>query len=104
MVALLSFSHTHPQNKNTPRRALATQTQTQVLGCLIYAIIDNCFWPVRAKIDLREELAAALGTLGELWDRSVHIFLQRTPDPLEEAARARGLHGRLQVRGLGWVG
>lgn len=75
-----------------------------MLGTVVYALIDNLLWPVRAKIDLRGELAAALGTLGELWDRSFNIFLQRTPDPLEEAARARGLHGRLQVRGWGgWM-
>jgi len=76
--------------------ALLRVEQT-VFGTFLYAVIDNLFWPKRAKHDLRKELAAALETLQKLWTRSFNIFLQRKPDPLEEAARARALHVRLQV-------
>lgn len=74
------------------------RVEQTVLGAVIYAGVDNLCFPVRAKCDLRAELAAAFGTLKELWARSFSIFLQRTPKPLDEAARAQALHEQLQVR------
>ena len=80
------------------------RVEQTVLGTVIYAIVDSLVYPVRAKVDLRRELTAALDTLRGLWARSFDVFLRRTDGPLEAAAGARALHGRLQVGvGVGYV-
>lgn len=66
-----------------------------VLGSLVYVVIDNTFWPVRAKLDLRRELLASLFHFRELWGLTFSIFLQKAPDPVEAMANAQILHDTL---------
>ncbi|GAB5035857.1 p-hydroxybenzoic acid efflux pump subunit aaeb [Nannochloropsis oceanica] len=66
-----------------------------VLGSLLYVVIDNTFWPVRAKLDLRRELLASLLHFRELWGLTFSIFLQKAPDPVEAMANAQILHDTL---------
>ena len=69
--------------------------QQTILGSLIYVFIDNIFWPVRAKLDLRRELLTSLHHFRELWGLTFSIFLQKAPDPVEAIANAQILHDTL---------
>ena len=69
--------------------------QQTILGSLIYVFIDNIFWPVRAKLDLRRELLTSLYHFRELWGLTFSIFLQKAPDPVEAIANAQILHDTL---------
>jgi uncharacterized membrane protein YgaE (UPF0421/DUF939 family) len=69
--------------------------QQTILGTLVYVFIDNIFWPVRAKLDLRRELLLSLHHFRELWGLTFSIFLQKAPDPAEAIADAQCLHDTL---------
>lgn len=69
--------------------------QQTILGTLIYVFIDNVFWPVRAKLDLRRELLKSLQHFRELWGLTFSIFLEKAPDPADAIATAQKLHDTL---------
>lgn len=72
------------------------RVEQTVLGCLIYSVIDNLLYPVRAKIDLRRELVASLDTFRQLLTSAFNVFLDRGGGK-EEAARAQASYVRLTV-------
>lgn len=82
------------------------RVEQTVLGCLIYSFIDNLFYPVRAKLDLRRELVASLDAFRELWTSAFGVFLEEEGGSgggggEEGRAKAQASHARLMVRG--WV-
>lgn len=69
--------------------------QQTILGSFIYVFVDNVFWPVRAKLDLRRELLTSLGLFRDLWGRTFSIFLQKTDDPVHAIQTAQRVHAAL---------
>ena len=70
--------------------------QQTILGTVIYVVIDNLCWPVRAKIDLRRELLTSLRHFRELWGLTFSIFLEKAADRAAATAQAQVLHDTLK--------
>ncbi len=77
------------------------RVERTVLGCLIYSLIDNLFWPKRAKLDLRRELVVSLEYFLELWTSAFGVFHGRDDIGGEGAARAQASRARLMVGAQG---
>jgi len=55
-----------------------------ILGVVLYVIIDMAIYPVRAKLLLRNDLAASIANFASLWQSTLSIFLQRKDRPTPE--------------------
>lgn len=76
------------------------RVEQTVLGCLIYSLIDNLLYPVRAKLDLRRELVASLDAFRALWTSAFGVFFlgRGVGGGKEELAKAQASNARLTVR------